>query len=426
LFKKQKKYDLANLEREIHNLTRLVQINGIINSTLDIVRLLTIIMEIIKEIMETEASTLLLYEEETDDLVFKVALGEAGDELVEKYRVKVGQGVAGWTAEMRKPVIVNDAYSDRRFDPEFDKVTGFRTGSILCSPLLYKGKLLGVIQAINPVNRPEFNDDDMRLFNVFAEQVALAVQNAIYFQKAIEEERMRIELESARSVQESLIPDTDMTVGDMRIVARSVPAREIGGEFQRIFRLGDDILAVSLGDIHEKGISGGLHASMVAGSLRAISMIGGKSPLKVVRTLRRAVLDDSNPSARLSIFYGIVDVTGRSVHFSNTGVAYPILLRDGVARYLRLGKIGEAAEDEDKSILVRLQPGDCFLVISDGILNIRNRSGKHLGLKRVMEFLQKDFADPAALVDSLVLFAGDYAGESGRKEDISIIAIKVS
>jgi len=75
---------------------------------------------------------------------------------------------------------------------------------------------------------------------------------------------------------------------------------------------------------------------------------------------------------------------------------------------------------------VRLQPGDCFLVISDGILNIRNRSGKHLGLKRVMEFLQNDFADPSALVDSLVLFAGDYAGEGGRKEDISIIAVKVS
>ena len=91
------------LERQVNNLTKLVDINGIINSTLDIGKLLTIIMEIIKDIMNTEASTLLLYEEESDSLVFKVALGEAGQELTEKYRVAIGQGIAVYTAHPPGP-----------------------------------------------------------------------------------------------------------------------------------------------------------------------------------------------------------------------------------------------------------------------------------------------------------------------------------
>jgi len=83
-----------DLEKQLDNLSKLVEINGIINSTLNINKLLSIIMEMIKNIMNTEASSLLLYDEDMEELVFKVALGEAGDELSEKYRVKLGQGIA--------------------------------------------------------------------------------------------------------------------------------------------------------------------------------------------------------------------------------------------------------------------------------------------------------------------------------------------
>src|SRR5512138_894389 len=144
--KKQPLADLAVVERQIYNLTKLVNINSMINSTLDMGKLLTVIMETIKDIMDTEASTLLLYEEKEKDLVFKVALGEAGKELTERYRVRLGQGIAGWVAETRKPIFINNVYEDRRFDPDFDKITGFTTKSIICTPLPFKGKLPRLIQ----------------------------------------------------------------------------------------------------------------------------------------------------------------------------------------------------------------------------------------------------------------------------------------
>ncbi len=228
--------DLARLERQVKNLSKLVDINTIINSTLDISRLLSLIMEIIKDIMETEASTMLLYEEETDDLVFKVALGGAGDELTEKYRVAMGQGIAGWVARNRRPLVVNDVYQDERFDPNFDKSTGFTTRAILCAPLLYKGKLLGVIQAINPINQPQFFEEDMNLFRVFGDQAALAVQNAIFFKNALEEERIKSELDSAGSIKNALVPNFSLELKNIMITAHSRPAREVGGGISRLLQ----------------------------------------------------------------------------------------------------------------------------------------------------------------------------------------------
>lgn len=424
--KKQEPTDLATIERQIYNLTKLVNINSMINSTLDMGRLLTVIMETIKDIMETEASTLLLYEDKSNDLVFKVALGEAGKELTERYRMKLGQGIAGWVAETRKPLIINDVYSDPRFDPEFDKKTGFVTRSIVCTPLLFKGKLLGVIQAINPLDRPQFTDEDLHLFNVFADQVALAVQNAIYFQNALEEERINSELTAARAIQEELIPDVDMKVGSIRISARSVTAREIGGEFHSLFRLDDHRFGIAIGDLHEKGIPGGMHASIVSGALRALAKLKGRNPVELVRMLHLLMEHDERPIRNASLLYGVLTVSERTLRFLNAGVAYPVLIRDGVARYLRFGKRSLSQNiEEATSVAVSLRPGDLFVIFSDGILRVRNRTGKPLGLKKMMGVLERSFSPSEDIIEAMLSFARDYAGGAGIREDISIIILRV-
>ncbi|HOO72453.1 MAG TPA: SpoIIE family protein phosphatase [Spirochaetota bacterium] len=418
--------DLESLERKVHNLSKLVDINSIINSTLDIGKLLTIIMEIIKDIMQTETSTMLLYDDASDDLVFRVALGEAGGKLAEKYRVQMGQGIAGWVAQKRKPVIVNDVYKDDRFDPEFDKSTGFVTRSILCAPLLFKGKLLGVIQAINPLNKAGFDSADRGLFLVFSDQAALAVQNAIFFQNALEEERIKSEISSAKSIQESLIPDISRKFGGVSITARSLPAREVGGEFHEIFQLEDRYTGIALGDLHEKGVPGGLRAAIVNGALMAMSSVRGTRPADMVRVLNRAVSKHMKSEKKISIFYGVIDHDQMIFQFVNAGIAYPILVRDGISRYLRFGEKNlQSAGDELKKISLRLRPGDLLVIVTDGILNIRNRAGKLFGLKRVMGLLQNGDRSTDDIVESLLLSAGEYSEGLERREDISIIAIKI-
>jgi sigma-B regulation protein RsbU (phosphoserine phosphatase) len=426
LKKKNITAELAVVERQIYNLTKLVGINSMINSTLDMGRLLTVIMETIKDMMETEASTLLLYDEKNNDLVFKVALGEAGKELAERYRVKLGQGIAGWVAETRKPIFINDAYGDRRFDPEFDKITGFVTKSIICTPLLFKGRLLGAIEAINPSNRPAFTDDDMKLFKMFGDQVALAVQNAIYFQNALEEERIKNEISSAQAIQEALIPDVDMRAGNVRIAAKSTPTREIGGEFHSLFRLDRNHIGIALADLHVKGIPGGLHASTVSGAIRALAKVKGKNPVEVVGLLHLIMEHDERPIRNASILYGVIDLADQKLRFLNAGTAYPILVRDRVARYLRFGKRSLSQDiKEATSVAVSLKPGDLFVIVSDGIIRVRNRMGKQLGLKSVMHFIERNFPETEDIIESIMGFAADFSGDVGIREDISVITLRV-
>ena len=425
--KKNLKHERALVEDQILNLTKLININGIINSTLDMSRLLTLIMETITDIMLTEVSTLLLYDEKSKDLIFKVAQGEAGMGLVEKYRVKLGQGIAGWVAETRKPLYLNDVYSDRRFDKNFDKITGFKTKAVICSPLLFKGKLLGVIQSINPVNRPEFTDEDMKLFMIFAEQAALAVQNAVYFQNALEEERIKGELSSAQVIQEALIPDLDLRFNNILIKAKSVTAREIGGNFHSLFRLDETHIGIALGSIHEKGLPGGMHASILSGALGALAKIKGKNPVELVRLLRLFIEMEEKHLRNASLLYGVLDLSESKLRFMNAGMAYPIIVRDNVSRYLRFGKrsLGQNVSEE-RVVAVALRPGDLFVLLSDGIVNVRNSTGMQLGLKKVMDFLEKNFTAADDIIESFYRFANDFSGTVGIREDISIIILRVS
>lgn len=420
------KYNLEYLERQIENLSKLIEINRIINATLDISKLLNIIMETIKDIMEADASSLLLYEESTQDLVFKVALGEAGEELTERYRVKIGQGIAGWVAANRKPVLINDVYSDERFDPMFDHDTGFKTKAILCVPLLFKGKLLGVIQAINPLYKSGFDEHDMDLFCAFANQAVLAVQNAIFFQNALEEERIKRELSSAQSFQHSLLPDISDKHQNILIAAKSIPAREVGGEFYDIFHLHNNSIGIALCDIHKKGIPGALYASIISGAIKALARVTGENPYVLLKQLNLVVQQNLQTINNVSLFYGLLTCEDKNLKFVNAGIAYPILVRKGVARYLKFSSKSLGSHNNlPKKINVRLKPGDFFVTITDGIINLKNHGSQSLGLKRIMDFLSNSFDTPEELIDKLIDFTENFTEGLERREDLSIIALKI-
>ncbi len=169
-------------KKELDRHKKLLSITLFLNSSLEpeVVHKKTI--EGITEIVNAEVGSLLLFDEEKKELYFDVALGEKGD-LIKQIRLKLGEGIAGTVALERKSLIVNDVSKDPRFFKKADEKSGFVTKSILCSPLIYKDKLLGVIQAINKNNNETFDDKDLELFESFANIVAIALENANLYTK---------------------------------------------------------------------------------------------------------------------------------------------------------------------------------------------------------------------------------------------------
>ena len=138
---------------------------------------LALIMKDVSQLLDAEGWSLLLLDRERKELVFKEVVGEKKDEL-KGARMPIDKGVVGWTVKNKKPAIVTDPYMDRRFFQNIDKQTGLKTYTILSVPLLSKGKILGIIEAINKKDKTPFNDEDLNLVNNYAEHAAIALENA--------------------------------------------------------------------------------------------------------------------------------------------------------------------------------------------------------------------------------------------------------
>lgn len=149
-----------------------------INSTPDLDQLLSLIMTTAAEVVSAGTASLLLIDEATNELVFRVALGEKGAELKERFRLRLGEGIAGTVAQTGRSVIVNNVSEDPRFAKRVDKATHFQTRAILCVPIKYNENLMGVLEAINPLGREDFSPNDLALFEIFANQAAIAIENA--------------------------------------------------------------------------------------------------------------------------------------------------------------------------------------------------------------------------------------------------------
>jgi sigma-B regulation protein RsbU (phosphoserine phosphatase) len=260
------------------------------------------------------------------------------------------------------------------------------------------------------------------LFNAFATQCVLAVQNAIFFQNALDEERIKNELASAHAIQASLLPEINVRRGRLRVAAKSISAREVGGEFYDIFYFDDNSVAIALGDLHRKGMPGALYASIASGVVKALSRLRGDNPALILRRVHETLKDHLDSSVYLSLFYGMVRGDARSLQFANAGVAYPILVRGGVSRYLRFA--GNFEEKSPKNIRVELQLGDFFVIITDGVINLKNRRGQLLGLNRVMKEIESGMATPEDIIQALLQLMDEFTDGLERREDISIIAFK--
>ena len=176
----------AELSRRLRETSRKLQVLGDIvstaNSILEPRRVLNVIMSQIQELIPSEAWSILLVDEETGDLTFELALGEKGADLATT-RIKMGEGVAGWVAQTGEPAIVNDVRRDRRFQHRFDELTRFQTRSILCAPLTSRGRTIGVVEIMNRAQGGRFSRKDMNLLLTMVEPAAIALENAILFQK---------------------------------------------------------------------------------------------------------------------------------------------------------------------------------------------------------------------------------------------------
>jgi len=167
----------------------LYRVNNLMAEVTDLNQLLNLILVESKNVLDVEASSLMLYDEERDDLYFEVALGEKGEQ-VKVIRLKMGEGIAGSCAKERRTLVVNDTARDDRHFKLADEITKFKTRNILATPLVRKGRLIGVLEVLNKSGNRPFTEADVKVIEFFADHVAIAVENALLVKANLRAERL--------------------------------------------------------------------------------------------------------------------------------------------------------------------------------------------------------------------------------------------
>ena len=223
-------------------LATILRSSALINSSLNMEQVLDNAMKWAEEFMGAEASTVYELEDRSNQLVVRLARGEK-KKPVERITLKVGEGIAGTVVKTGKPMVIQDVSKEKKFTDKIDRLTGYRTKSAICVPLLLRDRPIGALQVINKKSGVPFNRSDLEILFAIAQQVSIAMENANLYRRL--EESFVVTTQELRITQEKLIRTERLASMSNLVegVAHEIrnPITTIGGFARRIKKeLGDN------------------------------------------------------------------------------------------------------------------------------------------------------------------------------------------
>jgi sigma-B regulation protein RsbU (phosphoserine phosphatase) len=414
----------AGIKSYIHRLESLIDASKHLNTTFELEKLLSIILNLATKNLAAERGTIYLIDEKTKELWSKVLKGEG---LVE-IRLPIGTGISGTVAETGETINLKDASKDKRFFSGVDKKSGFRTKTMLCMPMKNRtNRIIGVFQIINK-KKGIFNKEDELFLKAFSEHAALAIENARLHQASLESERVEKEMQIAGEIQQRLLPKEIVPIPTYDIAAVAQPCTSVGGDFFDVIPLGDGRFAFVVADVTGKGVPAALLVSTLHASLRAY--IQSNINLRdLTEKLNNMVSLNSPPDRFITFFIMILDSMGHTLTWVNAGHNFPYLYRPSSDELIELQAsglpLGMIEDMKYESREIKLQADDVLMLYTDGVTEAMNKSGDQYGEERLKTLVRRTsgknaFQIKEALLDDVRLFVG----QEPPSDDLTALILK--
>lgn len=393
-------------------------------------KLLDEIITTSKTLLNAEASSLLLYNKNEKSLTFHTVTGKK-KKLLKSRTLKLGEGLGGWVAKHKKSLVISDCYNDLRFNKEFDLKTGFKTRNMICVPMVRKKELIGVIQTMNKRGRKPFSSHDLKLFEALAAQCALAIENARLFELEIKSEQMRYELETAHNIQMKLIPQTLPVFPDLEINVRLIPAREVGGDYFNIIKIGKDKTLFLVADVTGKSVPAALIVSTVYSFLKTYLILTGLNfeLTQFVESLNKFLIQSTGSDKFVTAWFGLYDHSSREMKSINAGHDAIYLLKENLNNVTEISMGGlmlGSLELPYNSETIQLETNDLFVFYTDGIPEAMNLHGEEFGEERFKNILLNLKNESIENISTVVLNEiKNYRGKAEQSDDITFGIIRV-
>jgi len=398
-----------------------------INSKMDLRSLLATIMDAAEVLMDAEASSLMLLDRDTGELIITVPTGPSGSEIFGK-KIPRGSGIAGWVAANGKPLLVNDVTKDDRFLGDITD-GDFKTRNVLCVPMVNSGgEVIGILEAINKKRSVHFEEVEITLFQMLANQAAISIEKERLIQEVIEKKRLEEQISLARAIQVRFWPEHAPGVSGIEIGALIEPAYEIGGDYYDILKSTIGLTGLVVGDVNGKGIPAALLMASIRASLRAL-FDTCSSPVEIINKLNRIIINDTDVDQYATLFFSTYNTSDRKLSYVNAGHIPPILFRKdtGTIERLKTGGpvIGFTDEITYRSGELHLQKGDVLVIFSDGIVEAVDENEIEFGEDNLIELIRQLAEKPSKEIAALISAAvAAYNHAGGHSDDETILVVK--
>ena len=308
-----------------------------------------------------------------------------------------------------------------------------RIEGVVAVPLLFRNQLSGFIVLSAKRSEMHYSTEDLELLGTLGDQVAVALENGKLHCALAEQQRLKHELEIARRIQLSSLPQSCPSIPGFDIFGTSVPAYEVGGDYFDYVQIGAGRMGIVLGDVSGKGTSAALYMSKIQGFIRAI--LPSTDLLKdLLVKVNRLAFDNMEHMFFVTLVMAELRPNEKTLSFVRAGHT-PILhyqydkkqcIRwepEGIALALDRNDKFEKSLEQKK---IKAGPGDVFLLYSDGLIEAENEGGEEYGINR----LETQFAEVAHMVAEsigLQILSGirAFTGKGQQKDDMTLVVVRM-
>ena len=415
-------------DRRVADLEKILDVTRALGVTVDLDPLLSQIAAAATDVLDCERATVFLCDHAKGELFSRIATGMEGAPI-EEIRFGMDKGIAGEVATTGKGINIPDPYADPRFNPDFDRKSGFVTKSLLTLPLGgHHGKIVGVLQVLNKRGGP-FGDRDERLLSTLGAQAGVAIERQGLLEEYAVKQRIERDLNIARNIQQGLLPKAPPDLPGFEIAGWNRSADETGGDCYDWLGLPGGHLAISIGDATGHGIGPALVAAEARALLRG-TLMQSRDLARVVPQINDLLGEDLREGTFVTAFIGLLDPAKSSVEYVSAGHG-PLLVYTAAddafteipTHGLPLGLM--PGVEFDPPTHVPLAPGDMLLLFTDGFFEWSRPDGEQFGTDRLTDVVRRHRDLPVAELIALVYAAVvEFSEGTKQVDDCTAVIVK--
>ncbi len=303
--------------------------------------------------------------------------------------------------------------------------------SILFFPLFVQDTLTAKLILLKDIS-DGFNREMIEIIRTFVNQASISIENQRLLQEAIENERYKEELEIAKRVQGSLLPDILHKNDDFDIITYTRSAAEVGGDYYDTYRIDQNKVAIIIGDVSGKGTSAAFHMSEMKGIFHSLVQLD-MSPKEFIMRANHALGNCLDRTSFITVSYFIFDRAKKTINFTRAGHC-PTLIYDAKKRHvefledhglglgiLRDDQFANYIEVNTRSYL----PGDILLLYTDGITEAKNENNEEFGYERLRELVKANYDQSPEEIERVILNElTTFCGTKPPSDDLTLLVIK--